>query len=224
VIQYILTRSNRKTAAIYIRNGQVEVRAPHRMPKQDIDRFVSSKEQWIIKNLTKQQIQAENKDSFALDYGSDVIIRDEQYPITPRSGKSAGFDGEELYMPPGLAPEQIKATCIQIYKILAKAHLCNRVSFFAAQMGLYPSTVKVNSAKTRWGSCSSKKSLNFSWRLIMADDDVIDYVVVHELAHLKEMNHSPRFWGVVTGVLPDYKKRKAQLKILQKKLASEDWG
>jgi hypothetical protein len=90
-------------------------------------------------------------------------------------------------------------------------------------MSVTPIAVKINSAKTRWGSCSNKKSLNFSWRLIMADDDVIDYVVVHELAHLREMNHSPRFWAVVEAVLPDYRERKLKLRALQAKLNREDW-
>ncbi|MDR2568929.1 MAG: M48 family metallopeptidase, partial [Oscillospiraceae bacterium] len=74
-----------------------------------------------------------------------------------------------------------------------------------------------------WGSCSAKKSLNFSWRLIMADEDVIDYVVVHELAHLIEMNHSVRFWAVVERVLPDYRERQKWLRELQRKLNVEDW-
>ena len=86
-----------------------------------------------------------------------------------------------------------------------------------------PAAVKINEAKGRWGSCSSKKSLNFSWRLMMAGESVIDYVVVHELAHLKEMNHSPRFWAEVGRVLPDYPGRRAKLKELQKLLSVEDW-
>jgi predicted metal-dependent hydrolase len=67
------------------------------------------------------------------------------------------------------------------------------------------------------------KSLNFSWRLVMADDAAIDYVVVHELAHITEMNHSPEFWAIVAGVLPDYKERRRRLKLLQLRLNSEDW-
>jgi len=105
-----------------------------------------------------------------------------------------------------------------------KAHIANRVAAYAAQMNVTPAVIKIKNAMKRWGSCSSKKSLNFSWRLIMADDSIIDYVVVHELAHLLEMNHSARFWAVVDGVLPDYPARKLKLKELQKKLANEDWG
>jgi len=221
--EYALTRSNRKTAAIYVRNGEVEVRAPLRMPKREIDRFVLEKEQWILKSLTKQQSQAEKKESFVVDYGSSILFRGKPYPITNRNGTRAGFDDNGFYMPPGLTPEQIKATCIQLYKILAKSHITQRVSFFASQMGVTPTSVKINSAMRRWGSCSSRKSLNFSWRLIMADDAIIDYVVVHELAHIKEMNHSARFWAVVESVLSDFRKRKQKLKELQQRLSGEDW-
>ena len=91
-------------------------------------------------------------------------------------------------------------------------------------MSVTPSAVRINGAKTRWGSCSGKKSINFSWRLIMASDDVIDYVVVHELAHLLELNHSARFWAVVEKILPDCRERRKQLRELQKRLATEDWG
>jgi len=97
------------------------------------------------------------------------------------------------------------------------------VEHYAGLMSASPTAVKINGAKTRWGSCSAKKSLNFSWRLVMADDSVIDYVVVHELAHITEMNHSARFWAIVAGVLPDYKERQKQLKALQKRLNAEDW-
>ena len=90
-------------------------------------------------------------------------------------------------------------------------------------MGVTPIAVKINSAMRRWGSCSSRMSLNFSWRLIMADDAIIDYVVVHELAHIKEMNHSARFWAVVESVLPDFRERKRKLKELQSRLSGEDW-
>ena len=93
-----------------------------------------------------------------------------------------------------------------------------RVAHFAAIMGVAPRRVRVSAAQTRWGSCSSKGCLNFSWRLMLADDEVIDYVVVHELAHLREMNHSPCFWAVVAQVMPDYKRRQKQLGKLHRRL------
>jgi len=220
---YTLTRSNRKTIAIYIRDGVVEVRAPLQMPGRDIDKYLASKEKWIREKLALTSERQARREEFSLDYGECVIYKGRQYPIASKPGNRAGFDDEYFYMPPGLPPEEIKACCVRIYRLLAKRDLASKVLDFAKQMGVSPSNVKINGAKTRWGSCSAQKSLNFSWRLIMADDSVIDYVVVHELAHITEMNHSARFWAVVEGVLPDYRERKGKLKALQQKLSLEDW-
>ena len=220
---YTLTRSNRKTIAIYIRDNKVEVRAPMKMPKRDIEEFVASKERWIKEKLALAGERQARREAFCLNYGDRVLYKGKEYPIAAKPGKRVGFDGELFYMPAGLLPEQIKAACVKIYRMLAKRDLSGKVLEYAKQMNVSPGNIKINGAKTRWGSCSAKKSLNFSWRLIMADDDVIDYVVIHELAHLREMNHSTRFWAVVEGALPDYQKRRAKLKTLQQKLATEDW-
>ena len=90
-------------------------------------------------------------------------------------------------------------------------------------MAVKPAAVKINGAQTRWGSCSARRSVNFSWRLILAEDNLVDYVIVHELAHLKELNHSPRFWALVAAYVPDYQIRRARLRELQKKFNREDW-
>lgn len=220
---YDLTRTRRKTIAIYIRDGNVEVRAPLGASVKEIDRFVLSKEAWIQANLKKQISQTKEREGFAVDYGSEITWRGKMYPIVSRSGNIAGFDGICFYVPTGLTRPQIKAACVQVYRRLALIYLKGRVSCFSGKMGVAPAAVKVNSAKTRWGSCSSKKSINFSWRLALADDDVIDYVVVHELAHLIELNHSERFWAVVKGILPDYANRKIRLRALQERLIRENW-
>ena len=221
--EYTLTRSNRKTIALYIRNGIVDVRAPHRTPKCDIDRFVDSKEGWIKDKLALSTAQTKQRDSFSLAYGDNITYCGKQYIIAQREGAHIGFDGDCFYMPPNLTPEQIKYACVSIYRMLAKRDLTKKALTYAKEMSVMPSAVKINGAKQRWGSCSAKKSVNFSWRLIMADDDVIDYVVVHELAHIMELNHSPRFWAVVQSVLPDYAQRKEKLVELQNKLGGEDW-
>ncbi len=85
-----------------------------------------------------------------------------------------------------------------------------RVAFYARQMGCEGRyhRITIREQKTRWGSCSSQGNLNFNWKLVLMPQEVLDYVVVHELAHLYEMNHSPRFWSVVERVLPDYKRRR----------------
>jgi len=223
MITYTLHRSKRKTLALYVRNGEVEVRAPLKVSKRDIDKFVVSKEKWITDKLAASNERQEQRGTFTLNYGDMALYCGKEYPIAAKPGGRVGFDDERFYMPPDLTSEQIKNACVQIYRMLAKRDLTNKVLDFAKQMEVMPIAVKVSGAKTRWGSCSGKKSLTFSWRLIMAEDDVVDYVVIHELAHIAEMNHSGRFWTIVEGVLPDYKERQKRLKVLQKKLSMEDW-
>ncbi|MDD4389271.1 MAG: SprT family zinc-dependent metalloprotease [Eubacteriales bacterium] len=105
-----------------------------------------------------------------------------------------------------LSPEEEKACCQK-----ALQYFQDRCAYFAAKMGVQYETIKVSKAKTRWGSCNSKGNINFTYRLIFAPEDLIDYVVIHELAHLKEMNHSNRFWEVVEEIIPDYKERRRRL-------------
>ena len=223
MIAYTLNRSKRKTLALYVRNGEVEVRAPVGVSKKDIDKFVTSKESWITERLSHSKERQEQRATFTLNYNELVLYGGKGYPIVAKPGDRVGFDEEKFYIPPGLSPIRIKHACVQIYRMLAKRDLTDKVLGFATRMGVVPSAIKINGATTRWGSCSSQRNLNFSWRLMMAEHDVIDYVVVHELAHITEMNHSARFWAIVEGILPDYKERLQRLKILQKKLSVEDW-
>ena len=117
-----------------------------------------------------------------------------------RDGQRAPKDYEE-------APELEKA-----YRRQAREQLEARCSYYAGLMGVAYNRISVRAAKTRWGSCSAQGNLNFHWKLILMPPEVLDYVVVHELAHRKEMNHSPRFWAEVGKVLPDYKRRRKWLK------------
>ena len=220
---YTLTRSKRKTVALYIRDGNIEVRAPNRMPKREIEKFITEKEKWILKNINLQRQCENRRESFHLSYGGSVTCRGTPRMITAIPGKRVDFDDERFYMPSGLAEGEIKKACIKAYKMVAKRDLTEKTDYFAQQLSVAPTAVKINSAKSRWGSCSAKKSINYSWRLIMADDEVIDYVVVHELAHILELNHSNRFWAIVESIIPDYRERKKRLKELQHRLGGEDW-
>lgn len=98
------------------------------------------------------------------------------------------------------------------YRERARRVLKERTAYFAGIMGVTYQAVRLSSAKTRWGSCSGAGSLNFHWKLILMPPEVLDYVVVHELAHRMEMNHSKRFWEQVERVLPDYRERRRWLK------------
>ena len=193
------------------------------MPRSAIDAFVTSKEKWITDRLSKSQTQLDKRENFKLDYSGLIALRGRQYPILAKTGARAGFDGKCFYMPPDLPPERIKAVCVKTYRKLAKQYLTDRTYALSAHMSAKPASIRVTGAKTRWGSCSGKKNINFAWRLIMADDCVIDYVIIHELAHLIEMNHSTRFWTIVEKALPDYKARKSRLKEIQNRLAGENW-
>ena len=92
-------------------------------------------------------------------------------------------------------------------RALAAAELPRRVEYYSEKMGLYPTSVKITSAATRFGSCSGKNSICFSYRLMLYPPEAVDYVVVHELAHIKEKNHSARFYALVEMYMPDYRER-----------------
>lgn len=95
---------------------------------------------------------------------------------------------------------------------LARQRITLRVEYFAPLVGVTYNRIFIKEQKTRWGSCSSLGNLNFNWKLILLDEELLDYVVVHELAHRKQMNHSPTFWAEVERVLPDYRERRRRLK------------
>jgi predicted metal-dependent hydrolase len=230
---YTLIRQARKTMGLYIVDGAPVVRAPLRTPKAEIDKFVASKEKWIAKKLAEARERETQKQNFALEYGSLLLWRGAEHPILGDSGDGTMWmDEQGFHFPPGMDGAQLKYNVVRLYKLCAKEHLAPRVRHFAAVMGVNPDAVKVTGAKTRWGSCSKRKrgkggapacNLNFSWRLCLADDDVIDAVVVHELAHITEMNHGKAFYKIVRSVLPDYDARNARLKPLTRKLGREDW-
>jgi hypothetical protein len=193
------------------------------MPKREIERFIASKEKWILDTIKLHRQREKSRESFSLDYGSTVDCCGRPRLITAISEKRIGFDDERIYVPADLSPDMVKKTCCDVCKMIARRDLTEKTNDFARQMSVTPVAVKINNAKSRWGSCSAKKSINYSWRLILADDDVVDYVVVHELAHMKEMNHSKRFWTIVESILPDYRERRKRLKELQRRLSGESW-
>ena len=104
------------------------------------------------------------------------------------------------------------------YRNLAREVLGARTGYYARKMGVTYGRISIREQKTRWGSCSSVGNLNYNWKLVLMPSELLDYVVVHELAHRKEMNHSLRFWAVVEKELPDYRERREKLKKMGKQL------
>lgn len=181
-----IIRSNRKTLAIQINPDlSVTVRAPMYAPQSDIERILREKEGWIQKHIEKireQEAKRKKTQGEKDEYGESVEI---EY----------------------LTNEEIK-------KLADKAlqHIPKRVSYYAKQIGVTYGKITIRNQKTRWGSCSSKGNLNFNCLLMLTPSEVIDYVVVHELCHRKEMNHSVAFWAEVEKVIPNYKEQVKWLK------------
>lgn len=221
-IDYTVKYSRRMTIALNVKEGKLVVRAPFWCSTEYIDTLIQKKMDWIIKNIAITKKTAELREAFSLSYGDKIFYLGKEYPIVPRDGKTIGFDGT-FFMPPGYTSEWIKLVCIEIYKSLAKELLTDKVNELAELFNLQHAGVRITNAKKRWGSCSSEKRLNFSWRLVMADEDLVNYVVVHEMAHLIEMNHSAYFWALVEELIPDHKERRQRLNALNKQLSIKHW-
>ncbi len=224
--RYTITRSNRKTIAIKInKDSSLEVKAPVNLPKDKIDAFVNSKEKWIAKHSERIFNNYFLKKQFELNFGDFVLLRGQNNQIKSFNGKTAIYNSYKkiFFIPETAEKNQIKAIIIELYKKIAHNHINKRVNYFKNKMDVKPIKIGITSAKTRWGSCSGKNSVNFSWKLIMADDKTIDYVIIHELAHIKQHNHSKKFWNIVESIMPDYSEQKKKLKILGEKLNKENW-
>ncbi|MBI4855734.1 MAG: M48 family metallopeptidase [Acetobacterium woodii] len=221
---YTIKYSKRKTMGLYItKNAEIEVRVPTGTPTKYIEDFVSQHKHWINTHHGTVAQQVEARENFQLEFGAALLFLGQTFPLIPVKKKTTGFSGEHFYAYAHLSPEELKVSQVDIYRTLAKRVIEDQVDKLSKHMGLKPRLVKVNGAKSRWGSCSSAGNLNFSWYLVMAEESTIRYVVVHELAHLVEMNHSANFWEIVEQVLPNYRSEREKLKELQKKLKTENW-
>lgn len=170
-IDYAIVRSKRKTVALEItKDARVLVRAPMRMPKGDIARFVASHQAWAVAHME--------------------IMRQRLAQQGPEP-----------------TPQQEEAL-----RKRAKAYIPGRVAAYAAIMGVAPAGITITKAKTRFGSCSGKNRLSFSLHLMRYPAEAVDYVVVHELAHIVHKNHSKAFYDYVAQFMPDYQHRRALLK------------
>ena len=224
MVDYILKRSRRKTVALHVtKDARLEVRAPYHLPKKEIDNIINTKERWINEHLQKRIWINMKKSSFSLNYGDSILLMGKEYVIEEVDGDRIRYDNRSFKVPAGLSSDLIKQNIIRLYKTIAESVLTEKTSLFMEKMNVEAAAIKINSAKTRWGSCSSQNSINYSWRLIMASDDIIDYVVVHELAHIIEPNHSDRFWSIVEQIIPDYRERHFELRQLQERISTEDW-
>ncbi|HSV86045.1 MAG TPA: SprT family zinc-dependent metalloprotease, partial [Levilinea sp.] len=189
------------------------VRAPFGVARQQIEEIVEKHRGWIEK---KQAEAARRKEETRLPHirkGDLFWFLGKQYPlsISEKSTHAVKLHTNRLI----LAKEYLddaQAVLESWYRSMAGLVIPAKVQKHATKHNLTPARIRITSARTRWGSCSAKGDLNFSWRLIMAPVEVIDYVVVHELAHLKQRNHSKAFWAEVERMLPGCRQQRKWLK------------
>ena len=217
---YTVTRSRRRTLAVHVHpDGAVEARAPLRLAEGKIRQFLAEKTPWIAAKrqeaLDRQSLRRES----CLKPGDTVTLLGRDYRLeTAAPGEAPGLAGERILLPEGAGKEETACVLADICRRLAKGYFPDRAAELARQWGFSFRKVSVTGARGRWGSCSGKDSLNFSLRLCWASPAAADYVILHELAHTREHNHSPRFWAIVGERMPDYPLREAELKALHRRL------
>ena len=206
-----LVRSKRRTLSLIVEaDGTLTVRAPLRMKEADIRRFIEAKTGWIKQKQARVREEALAPRQYV--DGETFWYLGVEIPLRLVPSQKPALVMDKVFKLAKSAQPKAESVFTAWYRQQARAVLTERVSHFARNHDLKPGKLRISSARTRWGSCSAKGTLSFTWRLVMAPPEVIDYVVVHELCHLKELNHSKAFWAQVGKILPDYKKRRAWLK------------
>lgn len=209
-----IVRSKRKTFSIEVeRDGSLVVRAPNRASMRTIRGVVKGKRKWIA----RKQHQALEKYSSITPKrfvkGERFLYLGNPYPLVIGNATNPPltFDNRNFV----LSEEHVakaREAFIDWYRQQARSVISERVQRYSSPSDIRYRKLKITSAQKRWGSCSAKGNLCFSWRLAMAPLEVIDYVVVHELAHIEHKDHSRQFWDRVENVLPDYRSRRQWLK------------
>jgi predicted metal-dependent hydrolase len=213
LVRYRVRRSVRaRRMSLRVIPGQgLEVVLPRGATTREAAAFVRREQQWVLDALAKLARRAAESvplaDGGPLPYlGATLILR-----LTRGGRTTVRRSGDELRLQlmDGVA---LTAALETWYRAEARRVLSERVAVHVAALGVTPGRIAIKDTRSRWGSCSSKGNLNFSWRLLLAPFAVMDYVVAHEVAHLSELNHSPRFWATVEALCPDYRIHRAWLR------------
>ena len=205
---YELIRSDRRSLSLEIRaDGSLVVRAPKRMPEARIRAFIESKRGWIEQKSAAARARdalyapVELKDGAALPYlGGSLTLRFADVKAPERR------EGE-LLLPPGAGEEMLR----EWMRAETRRLILPRLTAYAGWMGLEYRSLRITSAATRWGSCSGKDNLNFTFRLAMCRPEAVDYVAVHELCHVRHKDHSRAFWAMVERYCPDWREQRRWL-------------
>ncbi|MEB0139269.1 MULTISPECIES: SprT family zinc-dependent metalloprotease [unclassified Undibacterium] len=217
-VEYELLRSKRRSIGFLIHAQGLRVTAPRWVTIADIELALNEKQSWIVRKLGERRERSARKPSAALPWqdgtrlpylGDELSLR-----LLPGPARSSNREQDTLllYCADTSSQAQIKTALETWLRQRAHAYFTERLPGFAEQLGVQYQSMQLSSARTRWGSCTSQGKIRLNWRLIHFSPHIIDYVIVHELAHLREMNHSPRFWATVESVFPDYHSARQQLR------------
>jgi predicted metal-dependent hydrolase len=202
-----LIKSNRRTFSIEInKKAELTIRAPLRASQKEINSIVEKRADWI-RNKQKLALEKTNdRPTLKFETGEKFLFLGNYYPLQiSEDAKHALNMTDKVFVMKEKFIGKANYLFLMWYRMQATKIFPQRLAYYSKLTGFGFSNIKISNAKKRWGSCSSRGSINLSWRLVLAPLKVIDYVIVHELAHTKELNHSPNFWKVVHGIMPDYK-------------------
>ena len=228
VVAYAFTRAKRRSIGFVIGPDGLSVRAPRWTPLAEVDAALQEKSAWILRKLQESRERQGRAHSARVAWGDGVRIPFMGQPITVQLDPAHGFSGRgaqlkpdpatpgqqvlHVGLPKAASAEQIRDAVQAWLMRQAASHFEQRMLHFAPLLGVQWKKLRLSNAGTRWGSASADGSIRLNWRLIHFRDAVIDYVVAHELSHLRVMDHSPQFWSTVGTVVPDYQQLRAQLK------------
>jgi predicted metal-dependent hydrolase len=220
-IPYHLERRVRKTVGLKINHNGLIVHAPTRLSQKELERMLLSKADWIVKKLQGQQ---ENQlEKFIWEDGASLLLLGNTIELSVRlDSVSRVLEYEpgriSVALPTPNNQTSIARKVLLWYKKQAQTDFTRRIELLAAKLGVETPPLFLSSARSRWGSCNSRGEVRLNWRLLQAPPHIINYVVAHELAHLKEMNHSAKFWATVGRIYPEYKTAEKELKAWSAKL------
>lgn len=208
-VDWELVRSSRRTIGFQIDHRGLRVSAPRWVTLSEIEQALQEKGDWILRKLVEWEEHEARRQSMMprWEHGAPIrllgaMLRIELDP--QRSGIAEAGDRLLIGLPAEAEQSLIREKVELWLRARAKTVFAERIAIFSERLGRAPSRWGLSSARTRWGSCNPDGSIRLNWRLMHFPLDVVDYVIAHEMAHLVEMNHSPRFWATVGRLYPDY--------------------
>lgn len=207
-----IVRSRRRTIALEVTpQATLVVRAPHRVPQAYIDAMIREKSAWITKKMAEMRARPQAPDR-QYDEGEVFWFLGRSYPLHYTDDAGTAIVRTDRLEVPRALRDDIRNALRHWYIGEAKKEIHARCMYFSMITGYSPASLRITDAKGRWGSCTCRGGLNFSWRLVQAPLPIVDYVIVHELVHLRQPDHSRKFWAKVEALMPDYRVRREWLR------------